>query len=180
MFTLTPRQALLIGFIVAPILFALCAYFTRANVRRITGALVGAVAYGVINYGWDQAAVRFGWWSYPAWLGTGRAPITLYVLASIVGGAMGLIGWRIVRRWGTKGLVGFLLFWAAYAVVHDYGGSKALASSQLMVFGPGLLPILAIMLWYVTGNAAVLLAIRLVGGSLGDDPFARTRPGAAK
>lgn len=42
MFILTPQQALLIGFIVAPSLFALCAHFTRANVRRITGALVGA------------------------------------------------------------------------------------------------------------------------------------------
>ena len=93
---------------------------------------------------------------------------------------MGLIGWRIVRRWGAKGSVGFLLFWAAYAVVHDYGGSKAFASSQLMVFGPGLLPIIAIILWYVTGNAAVLLAIRLVGGPMGADPFARAKPGVAK
>ena len=55
MFTLTPQEALLIGFIVAPNLFALCAYFTRANVRRIAGALVGAAAYGAINYGLDQA-----------------------------------------------------------------------------------------------------------------------------
>ena len=180
MFTLTPQQALLIGFIVAPILFALCAYFTRANVRRIIGALVEAVAYGAINYSWDQAAAHFGWWSYPAWLGTGRAPVTLYVLASIVGGAMGLIGWRIVRRWGAKGLVGFLLFWAAYAVVHDYGGSKAFASSQLMVFGPGPSPIISIILWYITGNAAVLLAIRLVGGPSGADTLARTKPGTTK
>ena len=180
MFTLTPQQALLIGFIVAPILFALCAYFMRANLRRIVSALIGAAVYGSINYVWDQAAYRFGWWSYPAWLGTGRAPLTLYVLASIVGGAMGLIGWRIVRRWGGKGLVGFLLFWAAYGVVHDYGGSQAFASSQLMVFGPGLLPIIADMLWYVTGNAAVLLTIRLAGGPLSADPLARTKPVTAK
>lgn len=174
---LAPSQALLIGFIVAPTLFALCAYFTHANLRRIVGALVGAVAYGAINYGWDQAAIRFGWWSYPAWLGTGHAPLTLYVLASIVGGAMGLIGWRIVRRWPKgRGLVGYLLFWATYAVMHDYGGSKALESSQLMVFGPGLLPIISIILWYITGNAAVLLAIRLVGGPSGAEPLARTEP----
>lgn len=177
MFTLTPQQALLIGFIVAPLLFALCAYFTRANVRRIAGALVGAAAYGAINYGWDQAAIHFGWWSYPAWLGTGRAPLTLYVLAGIVGGgAMGLIGWRIVRRWPKgRGLVGYLLFWAFYAVVHDYGGSKAFASSQLMVFGPGLLPIIAIISWYIMGNAAAVLAIRIIGGPMGTDPLARTK-----
>lgn len=50
MFTLTPQQALLIGFIVAPILFALCAYFTRAAVRRIAGALAGR-PMGTINDG---------------------------------------------------------------------------------------------------------------------------------
>ena len=72
---------------------------------------------------------------------------------------------EIVRRWPKgRGLVGYLLFWVAYAVVHNYGGSKAFANSQLMVFGPGLLPIIADMLWFVTGSAAVLLAIRLVGG----------------
>jgi len=87
---------------------------------------------------------------------------------------MGLIGWRIVRRWGWRGLLGFLLFWAAYAVVHDYGGSKAFASSQLMVFGPGLTPIIAVILWYVTGNAATLLAIRIVGGPANADSLART------
>jgi len=42
--TLAPSQALLIGFVVAPTLFGLCAYFTRANVRRILGALIGATA----------------------------------------------------------------------------------------------------------------------------------------
>jgi len=171
--TLTPSQALLIGFIVVPIIFTLCAYFTRANVRRIVGALAGAVAYGALNYTWDRVAIPLGWWSYPAWLGTGRAPLTLYVLAGIVGGACGLVGWRIMRPWGWKGLVGFLLFWAAYAVVHDYGGSKAFSSSQLMVFGPGLTPIVADMLWFVTGNAASLLAIRLVGGPAGADSLAR-------
>ena len=178
--TLTPSQALLIGFIVAPTLFALCAYFTRASARRIAGALVGVAAYGVLNYVWDQAAFLYGWWSYPAWLGTGRAPLTLYALAGIAGGACSLIGWRIVRRWGWKGFVGYLLFWAVYAVVHDYGGSKAFASSQLMVFGPGLTPIIADMLWFVTGNAAPLLAIRIVGGPANADPLARTKSASAE
>ena len=85
---------------------------------------------------------------------------------------MGFIGWRVVRRWDGRGLVGYLLFWVAYALVHDYGGSKAFASSQLMVFGSGLLPIIANILWYVTGNAAVLLAIRLVSGPLETSPSA--------
>ncbi len=172
--TLTPSQALLIGFVVAPIIFTLCAYFTRASVHRIAGALVGGVAYSALNYVWDQAAFLYGWWTYPAWLGTGRAPLTLYALAGIAGGAVSLIGWRIVRRWGGKGLVGYLLFWVVYAFVHDYGGSQAFASSQLMVFGPGLTPIIADMLWFITGDAAALLATLIIGGPANAGPLART------
>lgn len=39
--TLTPLQPLSIGLVVAPLLFLASAYFTRANRRRIVGALAG-------------------------------------------------------------------------------------------------------------------------------------------
>jgi hypothetical protein len=38
---LTSSQALLIGFIVAPTLFIVCAYLTHATRRHILGAMVG-------------------------------------------------------------------------------------------------------------------------------------------
>ena len=161
---LTPSQALLIGFIVAPTLFSLSAYFTRADRRHILGAVVGASLYAVVNYVWDRAAAVFGWWTYPAWSESGQFPLTGYLLAGIVGGgAFGLIGWHILQRWHWKGLAGFLLFWAVYAVVHDYGGSRLFASSNLMLFGPGLMPIIANVLWYITGNALPQAAIWLIG-----------------
>ena len=43
-----------------------------------------------------------------------------------------------------------------------------------MVFGPGPMPIIAIVSWYVTGTAATLLAIRIVGGPANADSLART------
>jgi hypothetical protein len=45
--TLAPIQALSIEFVVAQILFVASAYFTRADRRRIVGALAGAwlIAY---------------------------------------------------------------------------------------------------------------------------------------
>ncbi len=163
--TLAPSQALLIGFIVAPVLFILSAYFTHASRRRILGALAGAVLYAILNTIWDHAAAAYGWWTYPGWSATGQFPVTGYILAGIVGGgAFGLVGWRIIRRWHWKGLAGFLLFWGIYAVVHDYGGSQLFASSRLMVFGAGPVPIIANILWYVSGNTLAQAAIWLVGG----------------
>ena len=80
-----------------------------------------------------------------------------------MGGAFGLVGWRIIQRWHWKGLAFFLLFWAVYALVHDYGGSILFASSRLMVFGPGPVPIIADILWYVSGNALPPIVIWQIG-----------------
>ncbi len=56
---ITPSQALLIGFIVAPILFIVSAYFTHASRRHILGAVVGASLYAALNYVWDRAAATY-------------------------------------------------------------------------------------------------------------------------
>ncbi len=169
---LTPSQALLIGFIVAPCLFILSAFLTHATRRHILAALVGAILYAIINYVWDRFAATFGWWTYPAWTESGQFPLTGYILAGIVGGgAFGLVGWRIIRRWHWKGFAGFLLFWAVYALVHDFGGSHLFASSNLMLFGPGLVPILANVLWYVIGNALPPLTVWLLGDLLVSAPI---------
>jgi hypothetical protein len=161
---LLPSQALLIGFIVAPSLFGLSVFFTHASRRHILGALVGAGLYALVNYAWDQAAAAFGWWSYPAWSDTGQFPPAAYLVAGLVGGgAFGLVGWRIIRRWRWKGFAVFLLFWAVYAIVHDYGGSLLFASSRLMLFGAGPVPLIAIVSWYVTGNAVPPVVIWLIG-----------------
>ena len=161
---LTPAQALLIGSIVAPLLFILSSVLTNASRRHILGALVGAVLYGAANYSWDRVAAATGWWTYPSWSESGQFPLAGYIVASIVGGgAFGLVGWRIVKRWRWKGLTAFLLFWAGYAIVHDYGGSLLFASSGLMHFGAGPVPILANVLWYVSGNALPQAAIWYFG-----------------
>jgi hypothetical protein len=163
---LTSSQALLIGFIVAPILFILCAYLTHATLRHILGALVGAFLYAAVNYIWDRVASAFGWWSYPAWSTNGQFPLMGYLLAGVVGGgAFGLVGWRIIRRWQWKGYFLYLLFWAVYALIHDYGGSRLFASSRLMVFGAGLVPIIADVVWYIIGNALPPIVIWFIGDS---------------
>ena len=90
--TLTPPLIFTIGFIVAPVLFALSAYFTRANGRRMAGSLVGAAADSPFNILWDRVAAAAGWWTYPfalTWVDT----VPLYIPAGLVaGGAFGLIG----------------------------------------------------------------------------------------
>ena len=64
---LTPQRALLIGFIVAPLLFGFSAYFTRANRKRILAALVAAA----------------GFWTRQSLVGSNRLPRGLVELSRI-------------------------------------------------------------------------------------------------
>jgi hypothetical protein len=174
---LTPLQALRIGFVIAPLLFLASAYFTRANGRRILSALAGAVAYGVLTYSWDRAAGSLGWWHYPYAPAIARTMLALYVPAGLVaGGAFGLVGWRLIRRFGWRGLAGFLLAWGTWGVIHDVGGSAVFADSNLMVFESGAAPVVADFLNYATCGAFAQLAIRLLAGPADADPLRRTKP----
>jgi hypothetical protein len=172
----TPTLALTIGYIVAPILFALSAYFTRATTRRISGALAGAVAYGALNFIWDRVAAATGWWVLPfasSWFDT----LPDYIPGGLVnGGAFGLIGWRVIRRWpGGRDLIGFLLAWGVLGVLHDYGGLAATGATNMLTFEPGFAPVAADFLTYTTCGALAQFAMGRVAGPARADRLARAR-----
>lgn len=173
---MSPQQTILIGYFVAPVIFFLGAYFTRASMRRTMSAVAGAIAYCLIQYAWDRLAAVYGWWSYPAY-GSPRGlplPFEIYVFSSLVYAGFGLVGWRITRRFGWKGLITFLFGWSLWGFFLDNAGSALFSGSRLMVIGAGAVPKIADFLVYFTGMAAVLLAIRLVGGPYRSDTLARS------
>jgi len=169
--TLAPRQALLIGFIVAPLLFGLSAYFTRANRKRILAALLAALAFGLGNILWDQLAFRLGWWSYPAFQANNWWPV-LYIPAGLVaGGAFGLIGWRVTRRYSRAGFIIFILIWSIWGIIHDFGGGAAFQSSNLMTFASGPVPVIADGILYATCQLAAQGILYVVAGPAKADPL---------
>jgi hypothetical protein len=168
---LTPQRALQIGFVVAPLLFALSAYFTRANRERIFAALLASLAFGLANLVWDQIAFRAGWWSYPAFQKI-HEWMLLYIPAGLVaGGAFGLICWRVTRRYGTVGFILFILLWSSWGIIHDFGGGAAFQSSNLMAFAPGPVPMLLDGTLYATCQLVAQATMRLVAGPAETDPL---------
>jgi hypothetical protein len=173
---LPPEQAILIGYFVAPAIFALCAYLTRANLRRTASGLTGVFAFGLVQYAWDRVAAVTGWWSYPAYGTTGGLPmpIAIYIFSGLVYAGFGLVGWRVARRYGWTGLLGFLIAWSLWGFIHDTVGSALFSSSRLMVLGSGPAALVADFLVYAICMASVLLAIRVIGGPFRKDKLART------
>jgi len=163
----------------ASILLLVVAYFTRPTPRRLVAAVAGGLAFGTLNIVWDVGAYYAGWWYYP-WTDAPYAPLPFYLIQALSYGAAvtALVGWRIIRRFGTRGLVGFLVLFPIYGAIHDYGGTAAVASSGMLsttiVFAPGLAALLADALCYETMALAALIVMRLIAGPANADRLARS------
>ena len=69
------------------------------------------------------------------------------------GAAFGLVGWCVIRRFGTRGLVAFLAVFA-FGVTPDYLYSITIS---LIIFGPGLVPLVADLFAYSAAASLVQL-----------------------
>jgi hypothetical protein len=158
--------------VAATIMFGVAAYFTRATPRRIVGALLAAIPLVPLIMLYDAFARRLGWWHYPA-VTTGNAPLAWYVAAALsYGAALGLVGWRVIRRFGRRGLAVYLVLFALFGLTRDYLHS---ITSGLIVFGEGPVPLIADYLAYASAAALVQLLMYWIVGLPQSDRLARAR-----
>jgi hypothetical protein len=154
------------------VLFAVIAFFARAGMRRIIGALIAAIPIIPLIMLYDGIAARLGWWRYPSVPG-GNAPLAWYIAAALFyGAALGLVGWRIIRRYGRPGLIVFLVGFALFGVARDYFYS---VTAHLIEFGPGVLPYLGDVFAYASAAALVQILMYWIAGPPVSDPLARTK-----
>ncbi len=148
-------------------------HFTRATRRRVAGALAGGGAVALVGAGVEALASARGWWRYPS-DDTPCGPLAIYPLLVVAFAFLALIGWRVTRRFGSRGLTVFLVILAVVGTLRDYLISGSLMG--LIVFAPGfVLAIIDAFLW--AGLTAMAVAVmRSVSGPARDDRLAR-RPG---
>jgi len=176
MFGLTMDQVALLAAFMAAALLLLVIYFTRPGVRRVSGALLGGIFTGMLNLALDSAAFALGLWHYP-FPSAPYGPLGVYVAAGLFYGAgMALIGWRIDRRFGRRGVLIFLACFAVYGPLRDYLGAAATSANgrQFIVFAPGALAVLADALSWVSCVGIALLVMRLFAGPALEDRLARS------
>lgn len=121
---------LIASVVTAPILFAACALLTKAPVHRLKVALLGGLIFAAGNVGWDVVATLEGWWTYP----DGAKPI-YYAAAGLSFAAISLIAWRVYLRFGPRGLIAFVPYFALYGMVRDIIVSHL--ARDLIVFHSG-------------------------------------------
>ena len=160
---------ILASFVYGSLLIA-AVYFTRATKRRVLGAVAGGGAVALVGAGVEAFAHARGWWRYTS-DDTPFGPLAIYPLLVVAFAFLALIGWRVMRRFGWRGLAVFLGVLAVVGTLRDYLISGRIMG--LVVFAPGfVLVFIDAFLW--AGLTALAIAVmRAVSGPARDDRLAR-------
>jgi hypothetical protein len=164
----TAQIILMIGFYLA-LLFTV-AYFTRAKMRRILGALAGGAVFGVVALLGIALGEARGWWNVPR-AGTSHFQLLLWLGFTISSGSTYLILWRVVRRFGGRGLVVCVVVSTIIGPPRDYWITSMFPT--WMIFAPSLAPVLADAAIYALLIIVGHVVMRLVVGPAQTDALAR-------
>ena len=164
----TRELILMIGFYLA--LLVAVAYFTRAKVRRIMGALAGGAVFGVVALPGLALGETQGWWRLPT-AGSSHFYLLLWLGFAVSGAPTYLILWRIVRRFGGRGLAVCALVVAIIGPPRDYWIVARFPA--WMTFSPGIAPVLADATFYVLFVLVGYAVMRMVAGPDQADALAR-------
>jgi len=165
-------QMLLLATCVYLVGLALVAYFTRARLRRLIGALAGGFAVAVVGLGVEVLAHILGLWRYPS-IEQPYGPLLMYPVLLLMWAGYSLIGWRVTRRFGWRGQVIFLTAVMVLGTLRDYVvADKALGFINLR---PGIATVLVDAGCWIGLTALAQGVMRLIAGPATADQLARRR-----
>jgi membrane protease YdiL (CAAX protease family) len=115
---MTTSQMILMAIFYLALMVAV-AWFTRATMLRIMGALAGGAAFGVVGLLGIALGENQGWWHVPS----GNAyhfRLLLWLGLAISSAPDYLMTWRIDRRFGMRGMAICVLVVALTGPPRDY------------------------------------------------------------
>jgi hypothetical protein len=165
---MTIRQLYLIDAVYFIVLIVVVV-LTRATARRIVGAFAGGAALGVVALASIALGEKAGWWNMvmtwePYFL-------TLMMIAFTMCAFIFLITWRIVRRFGWRGLAATLGLLAIIGPARDYTYMNRFP--QWGSYASGIAPVLAVSASYVLFVALGHWVMWLIAGPAGNDRLSR-------
>jgi hypothetical protein len=141
-------------------------YFTRAKTRRLIGAVTAGVVFAFVGLFGFMLGETQRWWQMPKagvsyfyplfWLGLAVSCVPTYLML-----------WRIVRRFGTRGLVICILVTTIIGPPRDYWIVSMFPA--WMTFSPGIAPILADAAIYTLLIVVGYAVMRIVAGPAQSD-----------
>jgi serine/threonine protein kinase len=115
-------------------------FFTRASLRRVLGALAAGLVFMLVFLAEESLPASMGLHHF-SWTVTPSAGLICSMIIPY-GAVIALLGWRIVRRFGWRGLLTLLLAAAVGGPVRDYLWSHWM---------PGIAPVSGLVPWIADG-----------------------------
>jgi hypothetical protein len=111
------------------------AYFTRAKVARIAGALCGGAVFGVVTLLAVAVGETQGCWRVPK-AGSSHFQLLLWVGIAFSCTPVYLITWRVARRFGGRGLAVLAAAAAVIGPLRDLPGRRNVPRLDRLLTGP--------------------------------------------
>ena len=122
----------------------------------------------VVGVGIETLFHTLGFWRYPS-VEQPYGPIALYPLVVVVFALLDLIGWRVMRRFGWRGLMVFLALLTTLGVARDFLIAEQLLG--IIVFARGIATVVVDAAIWLGIEVLALTAMRLVAGPAAADPL---------
>jgi serine/threonine protein kinase len=145
------------------------AYVSRAQVLRVASSMVGGAVFSVLVI---LVPISMGWRRFVVLQHSTQALLLMYTVGVLAGAIIALTGWRIARRFGWRGLAGFV---ALVGIVGPIRDRLYLTAAHLMVVAPGPVPWITNTVLWACGLLLSHAVMRLMAGPARDDRLARTR-----
>ena len=154
-------------------LFVGVAYVTRAQALRIANSGVGGALFSVLVI---VLPISMHWRRFVALEHPTQALLLLYTMGVLLGATFALIGWRIARRFGWRGLAAFV---TVVSILFPIRERLYLSAAHLIIVVPGFRPWVANTLAYTCGLLLSHGVMHLMAGPASDDRLARSRASAS-
>lgn len=136
-------------------------WLSRAGSQRTRAAIAGCFTAAVFSLFWDALAVQMHWWSFPSSTDL-IATLALSTFgAFVLGGAAGLVCWRMMRSSGWIGAATFLSGFVGIGLLRDH---LLDANTALFAFGDGPMPQVMAGLGYLSLALTVQITMLIVVG----------------
>jgi hypothetical protein len=153
--------------------FSLFAFLTRARWRRIAGALAAVAVFTAISAPIDNFGNQTGLWLYPGYPDPPHhPPLDIYIgQALIFVGIAALLGYRVARAWGLRGIITFIAVFCTLGLIRDF--SAAAMFPKVIQFGPSPSAQIADVLAWLIIVLVGLGVTRIVAGAASRDELRR-------
>jgi hypothetical protein len=136
---MTTLQLMLLATAVYLVFLAVTIYLTGATTRQVLGALAGGAVVAVVGFGVEVLCQALGLWRYPS-DDTGYGPLAMYPAFVLIFAWLALLGWQVIRRFGWRGGIVFLVAIAVLGTVRDY--KVAQQAANVIALTPGITTVL--------------------------------------